>query len=260
MRTTSSFWWHIVVYGAFMKTRISYCTLFLACLLIIPRTAIGHGIRRKISACFLRKWFNRITQVRFHHFLGNIVSFFVSVLMPIAVLGIISLEARPLYAAGALAITEIMGKNSNILLDEDGDSSDWIEIHNGTQKKINLEGYGLSDKAGDLPKWVFPARVIEPDEYLIVFASGKDRAVIDGELHANFKLSERDQGVYLFYGKNRGISSMGIEKFSKDISCGRNAASGRIEYFPQPTPGKANTTPAFSPVVRYSLKEGFYPS
>ena len=163
------------------------------------------------------------------------------------------------YAEGALAITEIMGMNSKIL-DEDGDSSDWIEIHNGTQKKINLEGYGLSDKVGDLKKWVFPARVINPDEYVIVFASGKNRAALDGQLHTNFKLSVRDKGVCLSDGEGNLISYIGIEKFSKDISYGRNAATGRIEYFPQPTPGKANNTPAFSPVVMYSLQEGFYPS
>lgn len=171
---------------------------------------------------------------------------------------IISIEAEPLYAEGTLAITEIMGRNSKIL-DEDGDSSDWIEIHNGTQRKINLEGYGLSDKSGDLKKWVFPQKFIAPDEYVIVCASGKDRSNEEGQLHTNFKLSDKkDTGVFLSNEKDSLISYMAIEQFPKNISCGKNAASGRIEYFSQPTPGKANSTPAFSPVVKYSLKGGFY--
>jgi hypothetical protein len=171
-----------------------------------------------------------------------------------------SFAARPVYAEGALAITEIMGRNSKIL-DEDGDSSDWIEIHNGTQQKIHLGGYGLSDKIDNLQKWVFPARVINPDEYVIVFASGKNKSDIDGQLHSNFKLSDvKDKGVYLSDGNDILISYLSIEKLPQDISCGRNPASGRIEYFPQPTPGKANSTPAFSPVVQYSIQGGFYPS
>lgn len=170
---------------------------------------------------------------------------------------IISHADQPVFAEGALAITEIMGRNSKIL-DEDGDSSDWIEIHNRTLKKINLEGYGLSDEISDLAKWVFPARTIAPDEYLIVFASGKNRSTIDGQLHTGFKLSERDQGVYLSDGNGNLISYISIEKLAKDISCGRNTISDRIEFFPQPTPGKANLTPAFSPIVEYSITGGFY--
>lgn len=171
----------------------------------------------------------------------------------------VSLQAQSVYAEDTLAITEIMGSNSKIL-DEDGDSPDWVEIHNGTQNEISLAGYGLSDKSGDLQKWAFPERMIGPDAYIIVFASGKNRADIEGELHTNFKLSEKDKGVYLSYGKDRLISYMGIEKLPKNIACGRNSASGRIEYYSEPTPGKANSAPAFSPVVEYSLKEGFYTS
>ena len=180
------------------------------------------------------------------------IVFFVCVLM-------ISLDARLLFAENALEITEIMGMNSKIF-DEDGDSPDWIEIHNGTKEKINLEGYGLSDEISELHKWVFPAIEMKQDEYLIVFASKKNRTDINGQLHTNFKLSENDKGVYLSSDNEKLISYISIEKFSKNISCSQKSTDGTIEYFPQPTPGKANTTPPFSPVVKYSLKEGFYPA
>ena len=38
----------------------------------------------------------------------------------------------------SLEISEFMASNKNTLLDEDGDSSDWIEIHNGTGAAVNL--------------------------------------------------------------------------------------------------------------------------
>lgn len=79
-----------------------------------------------------------------------------------------------LFAQGTLVINEIMGSNSRIF-DEDGDAPDWVEIYNPTGRAIDLEGYGLSDKPGNLKRWVFPERAIGPGEHLVVFASGKDR-------------------------------------------------------------------------------------
>ena len=86
-----------------------------------------------------------------------------------------SLETRCLLAAD-LVITEFQASNRNTLLDQDGDSSDWIEIHNPTNAPVELAGWSLTDDAKDLGKWSFPALRIDAGDYLIVFASGKDRA------------------------------------------------------------------------------------
>jgi hypothetical protein len=170
------------------------------------------------------------------------------------------LAALPLRAEGSPALTEIMGSNSTIV-DEDGDTSDWIEIYNGTDKKINLKGYGLSDKRDDLGRWLFPECEMVPGGYLVIYASGKNK--IDGaahQLHANFKLSKKDKGVYLSDSVGSLISSVEIDRLPRNISYGLNPATGAWEYFPSPTPGAANTTAAFSPAVRYSVRGGFYSS
>ena len=44
-----------------------------------------------------------------------------------------------------LYISEIMASNSYTIKDEDGEYSDYIEIYNGYNYSINLEGYYLSD-------------------------------------------------------------------------------------------------------------------
>ena len=90
-------------------------------------------------------------------------------------------------------ITEFMANNTDTLQDEDGDYSDWIEIHNPTDVAVNLDGWHLKDAQFD---WTFPAVVLPPYEYLIVFASDKDRSDPAGELHTNFKLKAGD-GEYL---------------------------------------------------------------
>lgn len=86
-------------------------------------------------------------------------------------------------------ISEFMASNDAGLADEDGDFSDWIEVHNPDATAVNLDGYFLSDDTADLRGWEFPAVTIEPGAFLVVFASNKDRSDPAGELHANFKLS-----------------------------------------------------------------------
>ncbi|MDC0937352.1 lamin tail domain-containing protein, partial [Pirellulales bacterium] len=104
-----------------------------------------------------------------------------------------SLERRMMLDGAA--ISEFVAANSNGLLDEDGDASDWIEIHNPTAEMINLAGWRLSDNDNQLDKWTFPSVEIPPDGYLVVFASKKDRADVGSPLHTNFQLSSG--GEYL---------------------------------------------------------------
>ena len=98
-----------------------------------------------------------------------------------------SLEPRQLLAAGPI-ISEFMASNDANLPDEDGDYSDWIELHNPTTADITLQGYHLTNNDNDLERWEFPATPLPAGAYMVVFASEKDRAVAGKELHTNFNL------------------------------------------------------------------------
>jgi len=75
----------------------------------------------------------------------------------------------------SVVINEFLASNGAILADEDGDYEDWIEFYNPTTEPINLDGYTLTDKL-DIPnKWTFPAVTIQPNGFLLIWASGKDR-------------------------------------------------------------------------------------
>ncbi|MBI4601424.1 MAG: lamin tail domain-containing protein [Planctomycetes bacterium] len=80
-------------------------------------------------------------------------------------------------AAQDVVINEAMSSNGATILDEDGDSPDWIELHNAGPSGVQLEGYGLSDDAAPL-KWVFPSIVLPAGGHRIVFCSGKDRSAV----------------------------------------------------------------------------------
>ena len=92
-------------------------------------------------------------------------------------------------------INEFVALNKTALRDEDGDSSDWIEILNNSTSAVNLLGWHLTDNRTQPAKWTFPDTPLSPGQFLVVFASGKDRAISGHELHTNFKLD--NAGEYL---------------------------------------------------------------
>ena len=78
-----------------------------------------------------------------------------------------------LNAAAQLKINEFSSNKS--YLDEDGESSDWIEIINTSDTAVQLSNYYLSDDLDELDKWQFPDETLDSMELMLVCASGKDR-------------------------------------------------------------------------------------
>jgi uncharacterized repeat protein (TIGR02543 family) len=105
---------------------------------------------------------------RLNHFAVNI-TFLVTLLSMFAGLGVSSQE---------LVINEIMSSNTSSITDEDGDFSDWLEIYNNGAAPVNLNGYGLSDDKTLPYMWIFPDITLEPGNFMLVFASDKNRANI----------------------------------------------------------------------------------
>src|SRR5262245_56271556 len=68
-----------------------------------------------------------------------------------------------------------MASNGASLLDEEGDTPDWIELYNPEASESNLSGYGLSDDASQPFKWQFTNTMIAAQSFMIVYASGKNR-------------------------------------------------------------------------------------
>ena len=144
--------------------------------------------------------------------------------------------------AQAPVINEFLASNTAGLTDEDGEFSDWIEIHNPNTFDLGLGGWHLTDDASDSEKWEFPAVSIPGGGYLVVFASNKNRDTPGAELHTNFKLSAG--GEYLALTRpDTSIAHDFAPTFpaqSADFSYGEPGGSGA---FFDPTPGSANGAP-----------------
>lgn len=146
----------------------------------------------------------------------------------------------------APVITEFLASNVTGLTDEDGDFSDWIEIHNPDAAPANLAGWHLTDDAATPAKWTFPATTLAPGGYLVVFASSKDRANPAGQLHTNFKLTAG--GEYLGLLAPDGITvatefSPTFPPQTTDVSYGDSHPSEWITLF-----GPTSAAKTFVPI------------
>lgn len=95
----------------------------------------------------------------------------------------------------AMEISEILPHNAGGRKDEDDQSPGWIEIHNNSAAGVDLAGCHLTDNVALPANWRFPATTVAANGCLVVFASGKNRAVSGSPLHTNFQLNTH--GEYL---------------------------------------------------------------
>ncbi|HEY5915517.1 MAG TPA: lamin tail domain-containing protein, partial [Verrucomicrobiae bacterium] len=112
--------------------------------------------------------------------------------------------AVPLGLFGQVVLSEFQASNIGTLRDDDGDTSDWIEIANVSTVSVDLAGWYLTDDPDRLKKWQFPSTNLAGGQFLIVFASNKDHRVPGAPLHTNFKLSA--DGEYLALVKPDGVT------------------------------------------------------
>ena len=168
------------------------------------------------------------------------------------------LNAQDLY------LNEIMSSNATTITDEDGDAEDWIEIYYAGEQPRNLGGYGLSDDYDNPFRWSFPDVTIQPGEFLLIWASNKDRASSGSPLHTNFAISASGEEVILTHPDGTRIDELPPTEIPTDISIGRQPdGTGDWVFFEDPTPGESNTTESFTETLApplFSLDAGFQPT
>lgn len=163
----------------------------------------------------------------------------------------------------SVRINEVMSSNSSVVTDEDDTYQDWVEIFNEGDTPVNLDGFGLSDNPGQPLKWTFPDVTIEPGEYLLVWASNKDRKVPGSPLHTNFAIGAEGEEVLLSDADGNLLDEAAAVAIPTDLSYGRQPdGSGTWYFFDAPTPGSTNTTStgyeSFLDPPTFSHEGGFY--
>lgn len=161
-------------------------------------------------------------------------------------------------------INEVLSSNDTSEQDEDGDFSDWLELWNAGAEAVELTGWGLSDTYSSPFKWTFGDVTIQPNEFLVVWASSKNRpAITNGnQLHANFAISAGGEEIILTRPDGTLEDEFEPIAIPTDFSLGRQPdGTGPWKYFAVHTPGAANLGTGYDiilPPPTFSVAGGFF--
>lgn len=160
-----------------------------------------------------------------------------------------------------VVINEFSCANKNVITDNFGDYSDWIELYNSGNNAVDLTGYFLSDNKNIPTKWTIPSGVLNAGAYRLFFASDKN-TVVGGYSHTNFKLKQTaSEEVILANPSGVIVDSISITPTQLNHSFGRTtngAATWSIFANPSPNATNSGAFQGYAPKPAFSLAPGFY--
>lgn len=177
----------------------------------------------------------------------------------LSVLGLFTWQVTADGQQPDIQINELLASNQSQYRDPDTlEFSDWIELHNTTDRDLDLAGHFLTDDWDEPLKWLIPVGTVIPGGgYLLVWADGRDEA-----LHTNFKLNRAGEYVGLYTGDRVLVDSVTFGAQQDNLSFGRLPyRDTQWGFYEQPTPGQANGAGhriGTSPAPVFSLVGGFH--
>lgn len=150
-----------------------------------------------------------------------------------------------LFGASPLVISEVVSSNKSSIVDEDYGTPDWIELHNTSNKPLNVQNYALSNDVKSPVKYVLPAATIEPGGYLIVYCAKQIDDAPQDKICTGFKLSASGVTVVLTAAGGDTLQKLEVPALSADMAYSLNDA-GEYAVNSTPTPGRKNEIVALS--------------
>lgn len=165
-------------------------------------------------------------------------------LLPLIVLAVAAFLLKwqfgQLGVSGKVVINEVVTNNHAAFVDTELGSPDYVELYNGTNRTINLNGYGVSNSMKQCYRYTLPDVDIAPGEYLLVYFSGGTEAAEANPLCTGFGLKKEGDTVVLVDSNYNLLDFVEVPALPSDISYGRNAEDQWV-FFMTPTPGSENT-------------------
>ena len=147
-------------------------------------------------------------------------------------------------------LNEVLPNNISGLTDHQNDLDPWIELYNSGASQVSLNGHFLTASYTNLTQWPFPTNaVLQPGEFLVIWADGEPIESATNEFHTNFRLLPSSGSVALTRLQN-GLPAVMDHLNYTLISAGRSHGSfpdGQPrdrQVFHYSTPGGTNSNVA----------------
>jgi hypothetical protein len=132
-----------------------------------------------------------------------------------------------------LWLNEVQPNNVTGVADRFGHHHPWVELYNSDTNAINLTGYYLADNFTNLAQWAFPPNtMINPGQFLVVYADGNPGESTNTELHTSFGISPVSGSVAL--SETSGSQMMVIDYLNYNLM----TADHSYGAFPDGTPAR----------------------
>jgi len=166
-----------------------------------------------------------------------------------------SLSATVESLPDGVILNELMAANRGSV-PHAGTNPDWIELHNPTNRDIDLGGAGLGDGVALEPAFFFPAQTILPAKgHLVVWCDDQQEAP---GLHTGFALDADGQNIALWWPSDEGLviqDAVGFGPQAGELSIGREPDGLGPWTLTTPTPGLANDAPSLGSVRSIVINE-----
>ena len=181
-----------------------------------------------------------------------------------------NLETVTLLPGAVPLVNEFSASNSSVIDDDNGNSSDWIEIYNAGEDTIHLGGYSLTDDPTNTTKYVIPNfTFLDGGQYLVIFAGDDADPASGSDLYTGFGLAAAGDYVGFYDTSGNLVNEFGLggadypAQFT-DVSYGieNDGTFTQVGFFVTPTPGAANSFDLADGVIdslpTVSVDRGFY--
>jgi hypothetical protein len=180
--------------------------------------------------------------------------------------GTANLEATTLPAFPPLWINEVEPDNLTGLTNSAGQHAPWVELFNPSTNAVLLTNLFLTCDYANLTNWAFPpGAVINPGQFLVVFADGQAALSTLSQLHTSFTLNSSAGSVALsrlFNGQPQVLDYLNYTNLPPNWSYGslpNGQSFVRVQFF-NPTPGASNNASGTTPTsfIVYSVAGAIY--
>ena len=136
-------------------------------------------------------------------------------------------------SGGELVIQEVMVYNDRYL-PVGGETFDWVELKNVSDRALTLANYSLADSAAEIGRWPLPDRTLQPGELCTLLCGAEEGGV-------PFALASGGEELYLARTDGTLCDFVSLHDIPLGGSMGRMAGAGGFFYFAEPSPGGENS-------------------